>query len=455
MQARTLPDLWCREISGGVSALFKRSGPFEGRNPRLFVFFTTLYSARAYYPVLAVLFTDLGLRLDQFVLLNGVWAAAIVLLEVPSGALADVLGRKRLLVFAAALMVLEMGVLLVAPKNGGWVLFSLCLLNRLLSGASEAAASGADEAIAYDALPEEGRESAWDLVLATAMRWRSAGFLIAMTLGGLLYDPSWWNRMVPGNLHLTSDFAHRLPLVVVFLQALACLWIALRFEETAPQRDHAAGRCGAAFRLTLRTAMKAFTTRSIAMVLLGGLLIDSVARNFATLNSEYYRLIGLPEWAFGFIGSSIAVGNWFIPTIARRVNERFVPMTSLALGGLAAAAALFLLAPAWPWAGLLPAMFLMMMLGFVSFTVSRFLHGVAESGQRATLLSVKGLVFNLGYGGYSLGFSLLLAGLAKHGADSFQRALFWQSGLFAVALLVFIAASRWKSAGNHSLPAKS
>ena len=425
-----------------MSALFERSGPFEGRNPRLFVFFTTLYNARAYYPVLAVLFTDLGLSLDQFVLLNGVWAAAIVLFEVPSGALADTLGRKRLLVFSACLMVLEMGVLLVAPKNGGWLFFALCFLNRFLSGTSEAAASGADEAIAYDALPEEGRESAWDQVLATAMRWRSAGFLIAMTLGGLLYDPSWWNRMVPENLHLTSDFAHRLPLVVVFVQALACLWIALSFEETAPHSDHAAGRCAAAFRLTLRTAWKAFTTRNIAMVLLGGLLIDSVARNFATLNSEYYRMIGVPEWAFGIIGSLIAVGNWFIPSIAARVNRRFVPATSLVLGGLAAAGALFLLVPAWPWAGLLPAMFLMMMLGFVSFTVSRFLHGVAESGQRATLLSVKGLVFNLGYGAYSVGFSLLLAGLGKHGADSFQRALFWQAGGFAAVLLIFVGLAR-------------
>ena len=178
------------------------------------------------------------------------------------------------------------------------------------------------------------------------------------------------------------------------------------------------------------------------MVLLGGLLIDSVARNFATLNSEYYRMIGVPEWAFGIIGSLIAVGNWFIPSIAARVNRRFVPATSLVLGGLAAAGALFLLVPAWPWAGLLPAMFLMMMLGFVSFTVSRFLHGVAESGQRATLLSVKGLVFNLGYGAYSLGFSLLLAGLGKHGADSFQRALFWQAGGFAAVLLIFVGLAR-------------
>ena len=437
-----------------MSALFKRTGPFERRNPRLFVFFTTFYNARAYYPVLAILFTDLGLRLDQYVLLNGVWAAAIVLFEVPSGALADVFGRKRLLVFSAALMVLEMFVLLVAPKDGGWLLFSLCLLNRFLSGTSEAAASGADEAIAYESLPAEDRETGWDLVLATAMRWRSAGFLIAMTLGGLLYDPSWWNHMVPANLHLTVKLAHRLPLAVVFLQALACLWITLRFEETAPHSDHAADRCRSAWRLTLRTAKMAFTTRSIAIVLLGGLLIDSVARNFATLTSEYYRLIGVPGWAFGFIGSLIAVGNWFIPGIATRVNQRFSPTGSLTVGGAVATAALFLLAPAWPWAGLLPAMCLMMMLGLVSFTISRFLHGVAESGQRATLLSVKGLVFNLGYGTYSLGFSLLLAGLGKQGAGPFQCALSWQAGFFAAALLVFVAASRWKRAANQKLPAK-
>ena len=425
-----------------VPSLFQRTGPFERRNPRLFVFFTTLYNARAYYPVLAILFTDLGLSLEQYVLLNGVWAAAIFLLEVPSGALADTIGRKRLLVFSASLMVLEMGVLLFAPRDGGWLLFSMCLLNRFLSGASEAAASGADEAIAYDALPEEGRESAWDEVLSTAMRLRSAGFLIAMTLGGLLYDPSWWNGRVPDSMELSVDLAHRLPVALVFLQALACLAITLRFEETAPHSGHAAGKCQAALRLTVRTGVRAFTTRSIAVVLLGALFIDSVTRNFATLNSEYYRLIEIPGWAFGLIGSFLAVGNWFIPTIAAKVNRRFPPTTALAIGGSVAALALALLVPAWPWFGLIPAMVLMMVLGFVSFTVSRFLHGVAESDQRATLLSVKGLVFNLGYGLYSLAFSLLLAGLGKQGAGAFQSALMWQVGFFAIALAVFVIASK-------------
>jgi len=435
-----------------VSSLLHHTGPFAARNARLYVLFTTFYNARAYYPVLAIFFTDLGLGLEQYVMLNAIWAAAIFLFEVPSGALANTIGRKRLLVFSAVLMVLEMAILLLAPKNGGWTLLGLCMLNRFLSGTSEAAASGADEAIAYDALPKEGRAAAWDEVQSAAMRWRSAGFLIAMSLGGLLYDPSWLNRLLPTPYALPVDVAHRLPVALVFLQGVICLWISLRFEETIKPKQHASGRCRAAFQLTLQTATRAFTTRGIAMVLLGGLLIDSIARNFATLNSQYYRLISIPGWAFGFIGSLIAVGNWFVPTIAARINRRFTSTMSLALGGAAAVVALLLLAPAWPWFGLLPAAFLMMLLGYVSFTISRFLHGVAESHERATLLSVKGLVFNLGYGLYSFAFSLLLAGLGNRGDGAFQCALYVQAGYFALALLVFVMISRRRGEGDEFKP---
>jgi MFS family permease len=425
--------------------LIRRSGPFAEKNARLFVLFTTLYNARAYYPVLAVLFTDLGLKLEHYLLLNAVWAAAIVLLEVPSGALADVLGRKRLLVFSSALMVVEMGILLLAPKDGGLILFSLCLLNRLLSGASEAAASGADEAIAYESLPDnDNRKSAWDEVLATAMRWRAVGFLIAMSAGGLLYDPSWLNALLPENLRVPVDFARRLPVAMVLLQAIACLLICLRFDESCP-RAAQSGACRKALDLTLRTARMAFTTRSIAMVLAGGFLIDAVARNFATLVSEYYRLIGIPGWAFGLIGSLIAVGNWFIPTIAAWVNRRHETLPALVIGGAVASAGLWLLTPAWPWLGLLPAALLMMTLGYVGFTVSRHLHAVASANHRATLLSVKGLVFNLAYGSYSLVFSLALAATGKSGADALHHVLIWQAILFTIVIAAFGMAALHKA----------
>lgn len=418
-----------------MTSLLRRTGPFAHRNARLYVLFTVLYNARAYYPVLAVFFTDLGLTLERFVFLNLMWALAIFTLEVPSGALADTLGRKKLLVFAAMLMVVEMSILLLAPKNGGALLFSLCILNRLLSGTSEAAASGADEAIAYDALPAEGRDHAWDEVLSAAMRWRAAGFLIAMALGGLLYDPVWLAKF---GIVIPVEVAHRLPVAVVFCQAVACVVITLRLEETPHASGGTGERCASAFHLTMRTARMAFTTRSIAVIIIGGLLIDSVARNFATVNSEYFRLIGIPEWAFGFIGAATGLLNFFIPEIARRLNARFSPLGVLGIAAVLAVAALGLLAPAWPWFGVLPSMLLMTLLGLVGFTVGRHLHASAESSQRATLLSVRGLAFNLGYGSVSLGFSLLLARMRElHGADAFRHALLWQLPAVAGAIALF------------------
>lgn len=426
-----------------MSSVLRRTGAFAYRNPRLYVYFTVLYNARAYYPVLAIFFTDLGLTLDRFVFLNLMWALAIFLLEVPSGALADTVGRKKLLVFSSLVMVAEMSILLLAPKDGGNLLFALCILNRLLSGTSEAAASGADESIAYDALPEEGRGQAWDDVLSAAMKWRAAGFLITMALGGLLYDPTWFARI---GLHVPVEVAHRLPVAVVLIQAIACVAITLRLEETPRSSAAVKERCASALRLTLRTARKAFTTRGIAVVIVGGLLIDSVARNFATMTSEYYRLIRFPEWSFGLIGAVGGVVSFFVPAIARWLNARFSALGVLGISAVLAIVSLALIAPAWPWFGLLPAMLLMTLLGLVGFTVGRHLHASAEASERATLLSVRGLAFNLGYGTFSLGFSLLLARMRETaGEDSFRAALLWQLPVVAGLIAGFFL---WAAVGR-------
>ena len=416
------------------------TSPDLSGNPRRFVLFTVFYNARAYYPILAILFLDLGLTLDQFVLLNLIWAATIFLFEVPSGALADTIGRKKLLVAAALLMVVEMSCLLLAPRNGGALLFTLCVVNRVCSGLSEACASGADEALAYDSLPENDRAGAWDKLLATTMRWRSVGFVIAMVLGGLLYDPVPMNRLLPENLHLSADIAHRLPVAVVLGQALVCLVISLRMIEPPRHASHDVGgtfRC--AFKLTVETARWVFTNPKTLIIVVIGLAIDSIVRNFATITSSYYRLIELPEWTYGFIGAALGLLGWFVPAIATKLNNRFSTLANLGIAAGVALLGLATLVPAWPVYGILPAVLLMTMMGYLGFTVSRALHAEADSAKRATVLSVKGLAFNLGYGLFSLGFSRLLAHFPDQPAGAALRgALLWQLPVFAVAIMALL-----------------
>ena len=160
-----------------------------------FIAFRVLFNARFYYPVIAVLFLDFGLTMEQYALLNVVWAASIVLLEVPSGALADRVGRRRMVVFASSLMVVEMLVLCLAPIGPSTLIFVLFLINRFLSGAAEASASGADEALAYDALAAENRQSEWPDVLNRLVRIQSVAFVVVMILGAAVYDPELMNSI--------------------------------------------------------------------------------------------------------------------------------------------------------------------------------------------------------------------------------------------------------------------
>lgn len=158
-------------------------------NRKRFIGFRVLFNSRFYYPILAVLFLDLGLSATQYTLLNFAWAIVIVVAEVPSGALADRIGRRPLIIASALCMVLEMSLLLVAPRNGGLALLLVCLANRMLSGLAEALASGADESLAYDSLAAESRGHEWPDVMADVMHWQSLGLCLAMLIGAAVYDP--------------------------------------------------------------------------------------------------------------------------------------------------------------------------------------------------------------------------------------------------------------------------
>lgn len=415
------------------------SGPFRHNNVRFYAWFTILYNARAYYPIFAILFLDLGLSREQFLTLNAVWAAAIFLLEVPSGALADTIGRKKLLIAAGVMMILEMALLLFAPQNGGWVLLLMVFANRLLSGASEASASGADQALAYDTLQEQGEEEKWDEVLSTVMSFRSAAFFTAMILGSLLYDPSILAKVIPPLADLDKSLTLRLPLALVFLQGIACLMLALRMRDI---EDDEAERpsLGKAFRTTLSAGKWVFTTPLALMVVLGGVLADSFTRNFATLTSDYFRFIEIPEWLFGFLGAGFAVVGMFTPKLAKFLSKKYSPRTHLLIIVGWAIGALLLLGQAWPYWGVAPAVMTMAVLSWTDFLCSRELNKLANSSQRATILSVKGLIFNLGYGLASLGFAGAVAGFQKNGQgedEAFQLTLLWQPAVLALLVIIF------------------
>jgi MFS family permease len=421
--------------------------PFDLPNIRGFIAFRLFFNARFYYPVFTILFLDFGLSLSQFAMLNTAWALAIVGLEVPSGALADLIGRRRLLIVSAWLMILEMGLLALAPRQRPDLLFGVFLANRLISGAAEAAASGADEALAYDSLKAHGLTDHWSRVLEVQMRLQSLGYVAVMILGAAVYDPVFVGRLLRWlgwSGEVSQGDTLKLPVILTLIMGLAALAAAAKNREV---RHAASLSCSwsegcrsalvEAFRVTFTAGRWILATPFALVTILTGLLFDHVIRMVITLSSQYYRIIGIPEAAFGLIGSGVALLGVFVPRAARMLAGSRSPRFNAILMFAITLLGLFGMTMVRPWVGLLPVVLLFCVMYMMNLFISQYLNQVTDSHQRATVLSFKGLAFNLAYGIIGLLYSLLIAVLKGRAVDVSAEPALGQQDLSFVASLVW------------------
>jgi len=443
------------------------ASPFTITNVKLYILFRIFFNARFYYPIFTILFIDFGLTVAQFSILNSIWAATIVLAEVPSGALADTIGRRKLLRLTGWLMVFEISLLAFAPKGNPQLLFAIFAINRILSGLAEAAASGADEALAYDSLKFSGKEHLWGSVLESQMRWQSLGFIVAMTIGAAVYDPATvqiaadWAGLATV---ITRETTLRIPLFLTLVMALATLVITHRFKELRANepitpKKHTPGQppLRQAFHLTFETGRWILKTHWVLVIITAGFVFDGIARMVITLSSQYYRVIELPEASYGIIGAGVAMLGLVLPKITRRLSEyrsirfNFGVMALLSLIGLAGMN-LFI-----PYHGLIPAVILFSVMYFNGFFISDYLNRMTPSNRRATVLSFKGLSYNLVYGILGILYSILLAGTRPGVKETqpetygdlienlvFVKSFIWFPFTLMVMLALFICLALWR-----------
>ena len=422
-------------------------------NVRNFIAFRIFFNARFYYPVFAVIYLDFGMTLEQFAILNSIWAASIILAEVPSGALSDMIGRKKMVVAAGIFMVIEMVVWGFAPTSDLDLLFWILAINRILSGLAEAAASGADEALVYDSIDEAGQKEDWAKILQKVTRWQSFAFMIALLTGGIIYDPDVMNQacaLLGFENSLTQQDTMRWPILLNLVTAVLTLFSACALRETENYQSKSEFLpLRAAFLQTWNVALWIARTPFALLVILAAATVDSVIRMFITMNSEYYRLISYPEVAFGIIGAVIALQGMVVARISREMTERFGPNQNFLIISVLALLSFIGIRFFIPHFGVIFSMLLFAAMGMTGFCTSYYLNKTADKSIRATLLSFKGLALNLGYGGIGILYALLVVSLRKDSNlanDSgllFQAAADWFAPWFAITFIGMLLCN-WK-----------
>lgn len=131
--------------------------------------------------VLVPFFTEWGqISLTQVQILQSWFMFWFFILEIPTGAIADYIGRKHSITLGAIV------VSIAAIVYGSVPSFEIFLISEFLFAVAMSLISGADEALLYDSLTEVGREADRKKIFGKANSFHLLGMFIAAPTGSLI-----------------------------------------------------------------------------------------------------------------------------------------------------------------------------------------------------------------------------------------------------------------------------
>ncbi|WP_433594802.1 MFS transporter [Nocardia sp. CA-145437] len=152
------------------------------------------------YAIYALLFADHGLNAAQISSLFAIWSATAFLLEIPSGAWADTVSRRGLLVLSGALLAAGFAVWTLYPSYLGFA------AGFVLWGTSGALRSGTFEALIYDDLHARAATAEYPRLMGYVRAATEAAALAGILAAAPLY--AWggyalvaWSSVVIAAVH--------------------------------------------------------------------------------------------------------------------------------------------------------------------------------------------------------------------------------------------------------------
>lgn len=248
-----------------------------------FKFFTSMHFFSA---VLVPFFTDWGgISFTKVMVLQSWFVFCMFALEVPTGAVADCLGRKTSLALSAIVGAVALVVYSSKPD------FYIFMIGESLMALSSTLLSGADEAFVYDTLEKIGESSHSTMVFARLESFKLAGMLVAAPLGSLF--AAWFGLRAP-------VLFMAVPFLIAFAIALTFKEPELIHQETGP-RNYIA---------VLRDGVKFFHGNSVLKILAFDMIsIATVAYFMLWLYQPMLKQAGIGIAYFGIVHAALVVAQ--------------------------------------------------------------------------------------------------------------------------------------------------
>ncbi|HEY4526217.1 MAG TPA: MFS transporter [Candidatus Paceibacterota bacterium] len=345
------------------SGLLKR---IQTKPVRIYYTFSFFREFMFFSGVLVPFFTEWGhLSLTQIQILQSWFMLWIFILEVPTGAIADYLGRKYSIFIGVLIDIVGVLVYVSTPE------FGVFLLGEFLMAVAMALVSGADQALLYDTLRQNGREPESKKVFGRAHSFKLSGMLIAAPIGSIIAQ------------YLGMTAPMYLSTIPLFLTAI-CVWLMPEPKNIEHQSES---------KRYLDVVKKGFSFfrqhPTLKIIAMDAVAIASVGYFVIWLYQPTAQSVGIPIIYFGFIHSLFVLAEILIASNFAKLEKIFKSSLNYVKFSSFITGAMFVLVAIWPSKA--SVILFTVLAGGFSLTrmefVSAHMNKLIPSAERATVLS--------------------------------------------------------------------
>lgn len=363
----------------------------------------TLYAVRFFYHLIPayvierLYWEERGMTIPMVVYTEILYAVTVVLLEIPSGILADKWGRTNLIVWASFLGALEFLILVFASE------FWHFALVVILAGIGSSAVSGAGNALLYDTLLHDGREKDFEKILGRLRALDITAITLAALSGSFMavrwgFEFNYWISFVAMTLSLCLAFLLTEPLRSGMFTE----------DESISIRTYVTASIGI-FR----------QNPGIWLMVLCGIVMGASISFIDEFWQLYLDRMGIPVSWFGVFSATIFLLRVPGNILAYQLKTRWSERSFFAFATAVFAFGFLVMALEQRYVGLIAIFFICLISGIVEPLVTGYLHHRIDSSMRATVDSFRSLGAHAVLIGIGLGFGYFSTFLDVYGGYGF------------------------------------
>ena len=350
-----------------------------------------------FMPIIWLFYEENGLTITDLFVIQAIYSVTIALIEIPSGYVADIFGRKNSMVIGTFFGFLGILIYSLSFDFDGFLLAALCL------GIGQSFISGSDTALMYDSLVEINRSDDFIKLEGRTISMGNLAEAIAFVIGGFLAEIS-----------LRTPFYYQVGI------ALAGFTIALFLIEPKVHRlQDGKSKPWKNIKKIIHYAM--IENNILRAYIFYSAIFGAATLTMAWFVQPYFKTLGLEAIYFGLIGAGLNLAVAFPAFYAHVIERKIGTKTLLSLLLLLIVGCYLTVAYVDSLWGLLILLLFYLTRGVATPVLRDYMNRHIPSNMRATVMSIRSFIIRVlfastspvfGYVAdlYSLQYALYLSG---------------------------------------------